>query len=98
MFTENTTIEQMQATIWDFYKDVHGFRPRHFTQQEWDSREFLQKEFDNLCKIVDNMSPEERVAEGWDYNDSMDGDHASALASAGWGTDEDYGGGSDLDW
>lgn len=26
-----------------------------------------------------------------DYDDSMDGDHASALASAGWGTDEDYG-------
>lgn len=25
------------------------------------------------------------------YDDSMDGDHASALASAGWGTDEDYG-------
>lgn len=29
----------------------------------------------------------------FDMNDSgdMDGDHASALASAGWGTDEDYG-------
>ena len=27
-----------------------------------------------------------------DYDDSMDGDAASALASAGWGTDEDYGG------
>lgn len=27
-----------------------------------------------------------------DYDDSMDGDEASALASAGWGTDEDYGG------
>lgn len=25
------------------------------------------------------------------YNDSMDGDHESALASAGFGTDEDYG-------
>ena len=25
--------------------------------------------------------------------DDMDGDHASALASAGFGTDEDYGGG-----
>jgi hypothetical protein len=25
------------------------------------------------------------------YDDSMDGDDASALASAGWGTDEDYG-------
>jgi hypothetical protein len=24
------------------------------------------------------------------YDDSMDGDHASGLASAGWGTDEDY--------
>lgn len=24
------------------------------------------------------------------YNDDMDGDAASALASAGWGTDEDY--------
>lgn len=25
------------------------------------------------------------------YDDSMDGDEASALASVGWGTDEDYG-------
>lgn len=26
-----------------------------------------------------------------DYNDDMDGDHDSAMASAGMGTDEDYG-------
>lgn len=26
------------------------------------------------------------------YDDSMDGDAESALASCGWGTDEDYGG------
>lgn len=26
-----------------------------------------------------------------DYDDGMDGDAESALASAGWGTDEDYG-------
>lgn len=26
-----------------------------------------------------------------DYDDSMDGDFDSAMASAGWGTDEDYG-------
>ena len=36
----------------------------------------------------------------YDYDesifDSMDGDLASGLASAGWGTDEDYGGGSDM--
>ena len=30
-----------------------------------------------------------------DLGESMDGDAASALASAGWGTDEDYGGGID---
>jgi len=30
------------------------------------------------------------------YDDSMDGDLASGLASAGWGTDEDYGGGCDM--
>ena len=30
--------------------------------------------------------------DGYDgYDDSMDGDHESALASAGFGTDEDYG-------
>ena len=30
------------------------------------------------------------------YDDSMDGDLASGLASAGWGTDEDYGGACDM--
>lgn len=29
--------------------------------------------------------------------EDMDGDHASALASAGFGTDEDYGGGTHLE-
>lgn len=29
------------------------------------------------------------------YDDSQDGDHASALASVGWGTDEDYGSASE---
>ena len=33
-----------------------------------------------------------------DFDDSMDGDHESGLASAGWGTDEDYGHyGDDID-
>ena len=43
---------------------------------------------------------EEDDNEEWsdDYDDSMDGDHESGLASAGWGTDEDYGHyGDDID-
>lgn len=35
-------------------------------------------------------STEDSLAESGYYED-MDGDHASALASVGWGTDEDYG-------
>jgi len=31
----------------------------------------------------------EDLENNWD--DSMDGDHDSAMTSAGWGTDEDYG-------
>jgi hypothetical protein len=31
------------------------------------------------------------------YDDSMDGDEESGLASAGWGTDEDYGDYGDYD-
>ena len=39
------------------------------------------------------------VAEDYDYDDPMDGDHESALASCGFGTDEDYGYfGGDEDW
>lgn len=45
----------------------------------------------------------ERIAENAarmvvEYFESMDGDHDSAMASCGWGTDEDYGcfGGEDF--
>lgn len=35
----------------------------------------------------------EDLENGWNdsYDDSMDGDHDSAMESAGWGTDESYG-------
>lgn len=32
-----------------------------------------------------------------EVDESMDGDHDSAMASAGWGTDEDYGYSGDVD-
>ncbi len=34
---------------------------------------------------------EENSVDDDDYDDSMDGDHESALGSAGWGEDEYYG-------
>lgn len=43
-----------------------------------DSDEMLEDTADEL--LIDD-----------EFDDSMDGDHESALASIGWGTDEDYG-------
>lgn len=52
------------------------------------------QEYAEVWRIV---SPE--LNKDVDFDDPMDGDHESALASAGFGTDEDYGyfGGPD-DW
>jgi hypothetical protein len=48
-----------------------------------------QRELDEYNADDDTWEDEEGDFD--DYDDSMDGDHESALASAGWGTDEDYG-------
>ena len=54
----------------------------------------------NPANIKTLQRLETALADLIDKNDSymadvMDGDAASALASVGWGTDEDYGGGMD---
>lgn len=49
-------------------------------------------EFDDEM-LPDEMS-QDTTDETWvdpDFDDSMDGDHDSAMTSIGWGTDEDYG-------
>ena len=45
------------------------------------------------AEIIDEFVAMENEADPGD----LDGDHESALASVGWGTDEDYGG-YDSDW
>lgn len=49
------------------------------------AEEYDDREFDDPADEFENDCPEDY------YDDSMDGDHESALASAGFGTDEDYG-------
>lgn len=48
---------------------------------------------DELTDFEEDISLEDDFNDSED--DSMDGDFASGMASAGWGTDEDYGGGFD---
>ena len=52
----------------------------------------------NVYTIATMLNVPVELVDGWvanfaenDYNDSMDGDFDSAMASAGHGTDEDYG-------
>lgn len=46
----------------------------------------LQIPVQMVCDIVDSETPEDSH-----YDESMDGDFDSGMASAGFGTDEDYG-------
>jgi hypothetical protein len=65
-------------------------------------------DFEDIVEYIMFLSPDytyedatniimkvEAKIDGLLYDDSMDGDHASALSSVGWGTDEDYGYSSD---
>ena len=45
----------------------------------------------DLGSVAEVVKDYEQDNYNYDYDDSMDGDEASALASAGFGTDEDYG-------
>ena len=49
--------------------------------------------FDANYDDFNDFYPEEIDGEELEnsWNDSMDGDHDSAMESCGWGTDEDYG-------
>ena len=48
MMNDYTKLEDLQSHYSDFYKDVHGFRPRSSTDEQWNSEEWLQCEIDGL--------------------------------------------------
>jgi hypothetical protein len=74
---------------------VKRFEQLELLLETWSADELL----DELVRFLPSATFDEffddnaTVADDEDYDDSMDGDHQSALASCGWGTDEDYGGG-----
>jgi hypothetical protein len=63
--TANQLLLDLQSEMWDFYKDVHGIRPRHWTKENWDSMEFLQEQRILLCDIIDKFTTQERKDNGW---------------------------------
>jgi hypothetical protein len=61
-------------------------------EAEIDESLFVNMSDEELQEIQDeaNSLMDAQREDNEDYDDSMDGDHASGLASAGFGTDEDY--------
>lgn len=69
--------------------DIH---PNYKSElQKWMSERYLTTfDVNDLIEEIRNDQTQRNVS---DVDDSMDGDFDSAMASAGHGTDEDYGGG-----
>lgn len=82
--------EQIISDYSDDYKDRHGFRPRIGHIQATMPLADLVAQFNALHETP--LDPCDYSDEMDDTTDAMDGDAQSALASAGFGTDEDYGG------
>ncbi|MEY4929852.1 MAG: hypothetical protein RI909_576 [Bacteroidota bacterium] len=52
---EYTKVEELQSHYSDFYKDVHGFRPRSSTDEQWNSEEWLSGEIDGLHAYLKDL-------------------------------------------
>ena len=49
---ELTELEKKQAMFWDFYKDVHGVRPRWVTDAQWADEAWLDKQMAQLAEAA----------------------------------------------
>ena len=79
--THNQLLNDLQTELWDFYKDVHGIRPRHWTKSEWDSLEFLQAERESLFRCLDAMSAQQKIEDGWGSNSPTEFEDFMAVAT-----------------
>ena len=55
MMNDYTKLEDLQSHYSDFYKDVHGFRPRSSTDEQWNSEQWLQGEIDDLHRYLADL-------------------------------------------
>ena len=89
------------------FKDVNGFRPTGCLFPSECTEEEIQAKLDALQVTLEEQLAEEQAIdddlderfEDWrDDAEAMDGDFDSGMASAGFGTDEDYGCYGDDGW
>jgi hypothetical protein len=68
--SDRTNLESLQSEFSDFYKDVHGFRPRSATEIEWNDEAWLEDQIKSLCEYIENLKTtfagrEELREQGW---------------------------------
>ena len=59
MWNKMTEAEKLHCYVSDTYKDVYGFRPRHYTFEQLNSVKFLQAELDELQSEVAKLYDED---------------------------------------
>ena len=94
----NIEVADLQVLTDEELREVVAFfstRQEPLSQREAD---VLSDARDSRALLDSCVSVDHDEVEDDDYDESMDGDHESALASAGWGTDEDYGCYGGEDW
>jgi len=57
------TLDCLQGTYSDTFKDVYGFRPRNCTDEAWNSKKWLQQEIETLAIKLDIQIKEEQLLE-----------------------------------
>lgn len=75
----------LQGYYSDFHKDLHGFRPRHHSEEEWNDPETLKNLIRGLHKYMDALkaTPEGRAqlkADGWHIEDDTNETHQGISA------------------
>jgi hypothetical protein len=46
-------LQKLQGEVWDMYKDVHGIRPRFWTDDKWSDAVYLEDQRQLLLKIME---------------------------------------------
>lgn len=52
IWEELSELEKKQATFWDFYKDVHGVRPRWVTEEQINDEAWLDAQMERLSQCA----------------------------------------------
>lgn len=49
-------LQVLQMELWELYKDVHGVRPRHWTETDWADIQYLETQKQLLLNIMERAT------------------------------------------